>query len=138
MKILEIKWVFDRRRGKRLDFVVSGRSLYKELRRRGYDVVPRLGSNLVPVDSTTRRLLLLEKAGDMASGRVALYVCPLCGDLGCGAVSVRITRENTDIVWSEFEWESDCEDHFLAIENLGPFRFRGTEYRHAIQTFQKS
>src|SRR5262245_21851009 len=108
MKILEIKWVFDRRRGKRLDFVVSGRSLYKELRRRGYDVVPRLGSNLVPVDSTTRRLLLLEKAGDMASGRVALYVCPLCGDLGCGAVSVRITRENTDIVWSEFEWESDC------------------------------
>jgi hypothetical protein len=134
MKTLELRRVFDRTRGERLDFVVSGRSLYKEFRRRGYDVVPRLGRNLVLVDVETRDLLLLEKKGDTASGRVALYLCPLCGDLGCGAISVKITRENSDILWSEFAWETDCSDHFQSIEKLGPYRFREADYRRAILT----
>jgi hypothetical protein len=132
MKSLELRRVFEARRGERLDFVVSGRSLYKELRRRGFDVIPRLGSGLVPVDSETRDLLLLDKNGDTSSGRVALYICPECGDLGCGAVSVRITRDTTDIVWSEFAWETNCQDHFQPIDNLGPFRFRELAYRSAV------
>ena len=132
MKTLELRWVFERRRGERLDFVVSGRSLYKEFRRRGYDVVPRLGSKLVPVDGDIRDLLLLEKKGDTPTGRVALYFCPLCGDLGCGVVSVKLTRENAYILWSEFAWETDCNDHFQPIEKLGPYRFREAEYRQAI------
>lgn len=35
-------------------------------------------------------------------GRVALLVCPLCGDLGCGAVMARITVANDEIRWSDF------------------------------------
>jgi len=46
MQALELRLVFAPRRGEQLDFVVSGRSLYQELTRRGYDVVPRLGSKL--------------------------------------------------------------------------------------------
>lgn len=134
MKTLELRSVFDSRRGERLDFVVSGRSLYKELRRRGYDVVPRLGSGRVRVDTETRDLLLLEKEGDTRSGRVALYICPICGDLGCGVVSAKITRVGADILWSEFAWETDSADHFLALEKLGPYRFRVAEYRKAILT----
>ena len=133
MKTLKLQRVFEPKRGECLDFVVSGRSLYKEFRRRGYDVVPRLGSKLVPVDSETRDLLLLERKGDTPSGRVALYRSPMSGLAG-GAISVRIARENTDILWSEFAWETDCEDHFMAIENLGPYRFREAEYRKAILT----
>lgn len=134
MKALELQWVFDPKRGECLDFVVSGRSLYKELRRRGYDVVPRLKSRLVPVDAGTRDLLLLEREGDTPSGRVALYGCPLCGHIGCGVVSARITREGADILWSEFAWETDCEDHFQTLEKLGPYRFREAEYRKSILT----
>jgi hypothetical protein len=124
--------VFERKRGECIDFVVSGRSLYKELHGRGYDVVPRLGSKLVPVDSRTRDLLLLEAEGDTPSGRVALYWSSLGGSLGEGVVSARIARENGDIVWSGFAWETDCEEHFHPLENLGPFRFREAAYREAI------
>jgi hypothetical protein len=138
MKTLEFRRVFDPRRGERLDFVVSGRSLYKELRRRGYDVVPRLGSGLVPVDSETRDLLLLEKEGDTPTGRVALYVCPLCAHLGCGVVSAKIAREGAEIVWSEFVWETDCEDHFQPLDNVGPYRFREPAYRSAILAPRRS
>jgi hypothetical protein len=134
MKTLALRRVFEPERGEYLDFVVSGRSLYRELRRRGYDVVPRLVSKLVPVDIDTRDLLFLEKSGDTPTGRVALYRCSLCGHIGCGVVSVRITRENTDILWSEFAWETDCSDHFQPVESLGPYRFREAEYRDAILT----
>jgi hypothetical protein len=133
MKTLELRWVFDPKRGECLDFIVSGRSLYKELRRRGYDVVPRLWGRLVPVDAETRDLLLLEREGDTPSGRVALYVSPLSGIAG-GVVSARITREDADILWSEFAWETDCEDHFQALEKLGPYRFREAEYRKSLST----
>ena len=132
MKTLELRRMFEPRRGECLDFVVSGRSLYKELRGRGYDVVPRLISKLVPVDIETRDLLFLEKSGDTPTGRVALYRCPLCGHIGCGVVSVWIARGRADILWSEFAWETDCSDHFQPIEHLGPYRFREAEYRQAI------
>jgi hypothetical protein len=132
MKVLELRLVFAPRRGEQLDFVVSGRSLYKELTRRGLDVVPRLGSKLVPVDVETRDLLLLERTGDTPTGRVSLYVCPLCQHLGCGVVSAKITREGEDISWSDFVWETDCADDLQPLQNLGPYRFREAEYRAAI------
>ena len=72
--------------------------MLKEIERRGHDRIPRLGSELLPIDSETRDFLLLERNGDTPSGRVALYVCPLCGDYGCGVVSVKVTRDGTDIL----------------------------------------
>jgi hypothetical protein len=134
MKTLEIKWAHSKRRGKRLDFYVSGRSLLKAVERRGYDLVPRLGSELLPIDMETRALLLLEKCGDTPGGRVGLYVCPLCGDYGCGVVSVRITREGSDILWSEIGYENGHDEGFLQIEKLGPFRFDEKAYRQALMT----
>ena len=43
---------------------------------------------------------------DLASGRVPLYVCAECGDLGCGAVTVRVTELDDCFVWSELSIES--------------------------------
>jgi hypothetical protein len=134
MKTLEIRWAQSKRRGKCLDFFVSGRSLLKEIERRGHDHVPRLGSDLLPIDSETRDLLLLECNGDTPSGRVALYVCPECGDHGCGVVSVKVTREGTDILWSEFGFENNWGDEFFLMEKLGPFRFNEEKYRHTLMT----
>lgn len=132
MKAMDIGWTQSKRRGKCLDFFVSGRSLLQEIERRGYDLVPRLGTELLPVDMETRELLSLKCAGDTPSGRVALYVCPECGDYGCGVVSAKIARDGSDIVWSEFGYENDYDGNFLPIEKLGPFRFNEAEYRHAL------
>lgn len=43
---------------------------------------------------------------ELASGRVPIYVCAECGDLGCGAVTVRVTKLDDCFVWSELSIES--------------------------------
>ena len=132
MKRLEIKEVTGSKGGKVLDFVVSGRSLLMELEGRDIFLTPRLWSETLPVTVELRDLLLLEMPGDMPSGGVALYVCSMCGDFGCGVVSVKINREEDTIVWSDFGRENDYDAEYYPIERLGPFRFREAEYRQTL------
>ena len=82
--------------------------------------------------------MLLERRGDLPSGRVSLYICPECGDLGCGAVSVALEPDGEDIIWKEFGHENDYDESFILIERLGPFRFRLADYRQAILSIPKS
>lgn len=41
----------------------------------------------------------------MSQDRVALLVCGVCGDLGCGAVTARLNVSRDQVTWSEFLWE---------------------------------
>lgn len=38
-----------------------------------------------------------------------LYSCPECGDLGCGAVTVKLTVESDRVVWSDWDWQTNYE-----------------------------
>lgn len=60
--------------------------------------------------------LRLAEAGAFPDGRAALLVCQECGDLECGALSVRVTRGNTTVRWSAFGWQVPREEGF---EQLG-------------------
>ena len=104
------------------------------IEKRGFDMVPRLGSALQPTDTATRALLLLETTGDMPSGRVALYVCSECGGYGCGVVSVKISSDGWSFTWHDFVWETDYDDNVVSLEKLGPFEFACEQYREAITT----
>ena len=136
MKLLEIRRATRHRRAQQsfLDFVVSGRSLYEELFRRGFGYVSCLGWLADPHDQDARARLLLEQEGDLPSGRTALYICPECADLGCGAISVRILREGADMVWTELGHENNYEDGFAPLPKLGPFRFKEADYRKTVLT----
>lgn len=132
MKVLSLD-IVSGRRGPCRDFVVSGRSLLHEVERRGFDLVPRLGSGLVPVDQGIRAALLLEAPGDTVSGRVGLYVCPLCGDFGCGLISTKVERRGEDFIWSDFARETNFADDAPEIlQKMGPFLFDGANYRAVI------
>ena len=50
--------------------------------------------------------LLLRAPSALPSGRCPLYRCAQCGDLECGAVSVRVTVVEDCFVWSELSIES--------------------------------
>jgi hypothetical protein len=52
---------------------------------------------------------LLETPSELESGRVPVLVCELCGDIGCGAFAVHITREADHIVWSDWAYENGYE-----------------------------
>jgi len=62
--------------------------------------------------------LLLKKPAELENGRVPLYVCNCCADIGCGAVTVKVVQEGDYFVWSSFGYENNYEEGFRA--NITP------------------
>lgn len=50
-----------------------------------------------------------EKPSALESGRVPVLVCEACGDVGCGAITVRIVREADHIRWTDWLYENGYE-----------------------------
>jgi hypothetical protein len=52
---------------------------------------------------------LAQTQSELNSGRVPVLVCEECGDIACGAISVRILRESDRIVWTDWFYENGYE-----------------------------
>jgi hypothetical protein len=97
------------------DFVVGGISLYVggislyEVAAQSRDLVSVIWTEpLVPSERTKAiQRLLASEPGDASDGRISLYICPECGDLGCGAITVRIDKNSDSIVWRDFGFENN-------------------------------
>lgn len=86
--------------------------------------------------------LCLRAATEFPTGRVPLFVC-VCGDLQCGAVTVRITQDGDRIRWAEFgreaplAWEGEPaglhQSDYMA--RTGPFEFELESYLYAFSPF---
>ncbi|MFI9315098.1 oxidoreductase [Streptomyces althioticus] len=116
-----------------VDFVVDGRPLLYRLS--DLDAVSPLASDVPPSLFTAQvRGLLLETGAPLPDGRYVVYGCPECEDLACGAVTAVIERDGDDVVWRDFAWQTgdraDLERD--GYHGMGPFRFRGDEYRAAL------
>jgi len=72
-----------------------------------------------------------ECAPTSESGRVLLYICPECGDIGCGAYSARVDVGREVVLWSEFAYENGYEPARL-LAGVGPFEFDANQYKAAI------
>ena len=46
--------------------------------------------------------LLGDQTSPLESGRVAVLVCSMCGDVGCGAYTVRVLREGDRVRWTDW------------------------------------
>ncbi|GAB2849122.1 oxidoreductase [Streptomyces deserti] len=116
-----------------MDFVVDGRPLLFQLS--DLDAVSPLASDVPPAIFTAQvRSLLLETDPPLPGGRYVIYGCPECEDLACGAVTAAIERDGDDFVWRDFAWQTDehADLDLNGYHGIGPFRFRGAEYRAAL------
>ncbi|MFI6357877.1 oxidoreductase [Streptomyces sp. NPDC050743] len=116
-----------------VDFVVDGRPLLFRLS--DLDAVSPLASDVPPAIFTEQvRALLLEAEPPLPDGRFVIYGCPECADLACGAVTAVIERDGEDYVWRDFAWQTDehADLELNGYHGIGPFRFRGAEYRAAL------
>ncbi|MFJ3806686.1 oxidoreductase [Streptomyces sp. NPDC090073] len=116
-----------------VDFVVDGRPLLFRLS--DLDAVSPLASDVPPAIFTAQvRALLLEAEPPLPDGRFVIYGCPECEDLGCGAVTAVIERDGEDYVWRDFAWQTEgrADLERNGYHGIGPFRFRGPEYRAAL------
>jgi len=110
-----------------LDFVIDGVALSSCF---DADFISPFGWLAVPDQVATIDRLCRQKAPDLAHGRTSLYICPECGDLGCGAVSVLVRGGPGVVVWSDFGIQNNYEDvvHREGFEGIGPFTFDGLLY----------
>jgi hypothetical protein len=114
-----------------LDFVIDGVPLSSLLRG---DVISRLGwgardSQMAAIDRLRGR-----RDSDLPGQRTSLYVCPECGDLGCGAVSLVVEAGRRVVIWKAFGFQNDYEDGVDAVgfEDVGPFTFEGLAYHRLM------
>ncbi len=71
-------------------------------------------------------------------GRVPIYICAECGDLGCGAVTATIEQLEDHVYWRDFSYENgyepfNPEDVFAGV---GPFTFERGAYLATLDAFR--
>jgi len=73
-------------------------------------------------------------AWPLAPGRLPLYVCPMCADLGCGAVTVHVDHTQPgQVTWSGLTYESGLSiEHDLDLSAAGTFTFDAHAYRQVL------
>jgi len=84
------------------------------------------------------RQLLLQEPSTLKSNRVPIYVCKCCGDLSCGATTVKVERTEESFIWSDFRRESDYEDGWSQSDYMsrtGPFEFEKENYMSTLQPY---
>lgn len=118
------------------DFVVDGEPLYPIISGAGIDNITPLwlDSGAAAVAAAVGRLLG-QQPGDAPGGRVSVYVCAECGDLGCGAVTVELTVHPDAVTWSDWGFQTDYEEevHRDRVASLGVLTFDRREYEAVLQ-----
>lgn len=112
----------------------------------GANGLPAVGDGEAPSEAAAALRRLAGRAerdpawGVLDEGRLALYVCPLCADLYCGAVTVAVEREvlasGAEVVrWHELRVEDGYTpaEEMVDLSALGPFVFDARQYDEALR-----
>ncbi|MEH2541929.1 hypothetical protein V1278_005049 [Bradyrhizobium sp. AZCC 1577] len=76
--------------------------------------------------------MLTSDVRDGGGHRVSLFVCPECGDLACGAITVFVSRNDVVVQWSDFAYDNGYEAG-TKLTHVGPFEFEWSAYLTAIR-----
>lgn len=95
-------------------------------------------STPIPWFGDVLALLGEHPADQLDDGRVPLFVCPACGDTGCGAIGMRLERTATTVTWRDFRWETGptgpADDDLVAVPG-GPFVFDRAQHDAEVRRF---
>lgn len=78
---------------------------------------------------------LLQEPPDLPGQRTSLLVCPLCGDLGCGAVSALISLDGDLLHWREMGIATDRsgpDEGPWLFHRITSFTFSWSQYREVL------
>ena len=76
--------------------------------------------------------LLGRVPADFDVDRVALLVCPLCLDLGCGAVSAQLIIADETIEWRDLGWQTSLQDGFTPFTPELVITFNRRQYEDTL------
>ena len=117
-----------------LDILIDGISLWELCKQEGIDNISCIWQPDIYKPAVERLLLQLEP--DLPDDRYSIYVCAECGDIGCGAVSVRIEQTDNQIVWRDFAYQNNYDDSMTyspdSFSKVDPSVFDLAEYRQLL------
>jgi hypothetical protein len=99
------------------------------------------------IELASAHQLLLRVPSPLTSGRVPLYICAECGDLGCGCIAVSVSELEECVVWSGFcndgigprktgyETEVASSEPSPSFPDVRDYYFLRTEYEAALSRF---
>ena len=90
------------------------------------------------IEAAAAARLLLKAEPNLRTGRYSLPVCPECADLGCGAVTAVVEREDDLFVWRKFGFETDYNPDELdlaAFEHIYQLAFDKREYSALLRPY---
>ena len=114
------------------DFLIDGQSLLEMLVKNAGGHSDFMGCFVSGYAEACERMsaMLLDVPPENGK-RVLLYICPECGDVGCGAYSALVRRDRECYVWESFAYQtSECD--LKSVEELGPFVFEASLYTAAL------
>ncbi|HSX05253.1 MAG TPA: hypothetical protein VLF69_02195 [Candidatus Saccharimonadales bacterium] len=111
-----------------IDFTINGKNI-KETVATEDPEAPKVATGLQEDFSLSEKIKYIQRLlgvvpPDLPSGRVALYMCPIDGDLLCDTVGCRIEFGKDTVTWSDFEWDVDAEND-SAGEEGGESKVKG-------------
>lgn len=116
-----------------LDLVVDDRSLRSAVGEPARDLLTQLNRPWLPeVPEAVDRLLGRRAAEFLAPGRVALLVCAVDGDLGCGQLTAALDLTHATVTWSDFLWEDGMFDPRPVEQLEEPLTFERARYEAAF------
>jgi hypothetical protein len=140
-----------------VDFIVNGASLFEATKASDRDMcgcffAADTTDRIKAMNQAVAKQFTLEvpteiraASGAIEGHRVALFVCPECADLGCGAITLEITRDGDTVRWSHFAYQNDWQfangetwDDFDSFGSIGPFEFDWESYKIVIQHAAKA
>ncbi len=115
-----------------LDLVVDGRALRDRFD--SANVITPLhrstATDLLPGD--VDMFLGRAQVPELDDGRIAVFVCLICGDIGCWGVSAGLTVAAGTVTWSAFRWENGTVGIVPVAELPAPIVFDRAAYESAF------
>jgi hypothetical protein len=122
-----------------IDFMIDNKSLLKLIvnQHGGHnDYMGCFSKDWNKLNEHSGNILLLRKEPDTKIKHIAIYVCPECADINCGAYCCKVEKTDELYVWKDFTYENDYEPEII-VDNIGPFYFNKKEYERIIMDIIK-
>jgi hypothetical protein len=122
-----------------IDFIVSGQSLGQIFGLPDSDLIGTFGwsENKDYENKQIDEFLGLEKP-ELITGRTSFYVCPECGDIGCGAITAMIEITDDYVIWRDFGYENNySKPVFDDYKEIGPFKFDKRDYNTIFEKLKQ-
>jgi len=130
-----------------VDFIINGNSLFLATNAGQLDMCGCFSPDYFTSENELARkenariakMFTFELPANIAPDRVAVFVCPECGDLGCGAITFQLSRDGDTVRWANFAYENGYDQlQSEKYSTIGPFEFQFRAYLAVIRRASSS